>query len=140
MKYLIFTTLLMISFCTRSTDSDEFSVNKSKWYRKNINNYEFTLRINCFCTEERAGPHLIKVINNAIVSVNNLPYDPEKTGELYTINQLFTFVETSIERNPYFKTIEYNSTYGYPQNVFFDFNKQMADEEIGYQVTDFKEN
>ena len=139
MKYLILTSLIMISFCTRSNDGDELSANKSKWYRKNINNYEFNLRINCFCPEERVGPHLINVVNDEIVSVNNLPYDPDKTGELYTIDELFTLVETSIERKPYLKTIEYNSTYGYPQTVWFDFNKTMADEEIGYQVSDFKE-
>jgi hypothetical protein len=139
MKYLIFMALLMVSFCTRSNDGDELSVNKSKWNSKNISDYEFTLRINCFYTYERVGPHLIKIVNDKIVSVNNLPYDPDKTGELYTIDQLFTLVETSIERKPYLKTIEYNSTYGYPQTVWFDFNKTMADEEIGYQVSDFKE-
>jgi hypothetical protein len=139
MKYLIFMALLMVSFCTRSNDGDELSVNKSKWNSKNISDYEFTLRINCFCTYERVGPHLIKIVNDKILSVNNLPYDPDKTGELYTIDQLFTLVETSIERKPYLKTIEYNSTYGYPQTVWFDFNKTMADEEIGYQVSDFKE-
>jgi hypothetical protein len=139
MKYLIFMALLMVSFCTSSNDGDELSVNKSKWHSKNISDYEFTLRINCFCTDERVGPHLIKIVNDKIVSVNNLPYDPDKTGELYTIDQLFTFVETSIERKPYLKTIEYNFTYGYPQTVWFDFNKTMADEEIGYQVSDFKE-
>jgi hypothetical protein len=139
MKYIIFAALLMVSFCTKSNDSDELSVNKSKWNRKNISDYEFTLRINCFCPQERVGPHMIKVVNNEIVSVNNLAYDPDKTGELYTIDQLFTFVETSIERKPYLKTIEYNSTYGYPQTVWFDFDRTMADEEIGYQVSDLKE-
>lgn len=138
MKYLIFTTLILLSFCTRSNEKDELSMNKSKWDRRNISSYEFTLRINCFCPQERTGPHLIKVINDEIVSVNNLPYDPDKTGELYTIDQLFNFVEISIDSNPYLKTIEFNPIYGYPQNVFFDFQKYMADEEIGYQVSNFR--
>lgn len=138
MKYLIFATIVLVSFCTRSHEPDELSINKAKWDSKNISDYEFTLRINCFCTQERVGPHLIKVLNDEIVSVNNLPYDPGKTGELVTIDQLFTFVETSIESDPYRKTIEYNSSYGYPQTVFFDFSEQMADEELGYEVTDFQ--
>ena len=83
MKYLIITILMLVSFCTRSNDKDELSVNKSIWERKNISDYEFTLTINCFCPQERVGPHLIKVVNDEIVSVNNLPYDPAKTGELY---------------------------------------------------------
>jgi hypothetical protein len=138
MKYLIITILMLVSFCSRSNDKDELTVNKSKWDRKNISDYEFTLRINCFCPEERVGPHLIKVVNDQIVSVNNLPYDTGKTGELYTIDQLFSIIEKDIERDPYLKTMEYNSTFGYPQSVWFDFDKTMADEEIGYEVTDFK--
>jgi len=109
------------------------------WERKNISDYEFTLMINCFCPQERVGPHLIKVVNDKIVSVNILPYDPAKTGELMTIDELFSIVGKDIERNPYQKTIEYNSTFGYPESVWFDFNKNIADEEIGYQITGFKE-
>lgn len=140
MKYLIISILILLSCCTRLNDKDDVGVNKAKWDRKNISDYEFTLTINCFCTVERVGPHLIKVVNDEIVSVNNQPYDPGKTGELYTIDQLFTLVRTDLERNPDTKTIEYNPSYGYPQNVYFDFSKQMADEEIGYQLTDFKVN
>jgi hypothetical protein len=140
MKYLIFTTVFLLSFCSGLHEPDEFSISKAKWSGKNISDYEFTLRINCFCPHERVGPHMIKVVDEEIVSVNNQPYDPDKTGELLTIDQLFDFVETSIARDPYQKTIVYNSTYGYPETVFFDFEKQMADEELGYEVTDFKVN
>jgi hypothetical protein len=133
----VFLAVIIMFSCTKSGINSDLSTNESKWNRLNIVSYEFTLRINCFCPLERVGPHLIKVVNNEIISVNNLPYDPAKTGELYTIDQLFTLVEKSIERNPYIKTIEYNSTYGFPVSAFFDFNKQMADEEIGYEVTDF---
>ena len=139
-RLTFFLLVLLLFSCTKSDENTNLSTNESKWNRMNIVSYEFTLTINCFCPQERVGPHIIKVVDNQILSVNNLPYDPDKTGELYTIDQLFTFVRTSIERNPYVKTIEYNSTYGFPGTVFFDFNKQVADEEIGYKVSDFKTN
>jgi len=138
MRHLIFSIVLLLFSCTKSDENDDLSSNQSKWNRQNISNYEYTLTINCYCPQERVGPHLIKVINDKIVSVNNLPYDPGKTGELMSIDDLFTFVSTGIERNPYKKKIEYNSIFGYPQYVFFDFVKAMVDEEIGYQVTGFK--
>ena len=139
MRYSVLIFVLLFYSCIKTTGDSELSYNQSKWERKNISDYEFTLRINCFCPQERVGPHMIKVVNDEIVSVNTQPYDPGTTGELLTIDDLFTFVETSIERNPYIRTIEFNSTFGYPESVWFDFNKNMADEEIGYQVTDFKE-
>jgi len=134
---MFFATILLVS-CTKSEDNDELSSNLAKWDKENIVNYEFTLTISCFCPQERVGPHLIKVVNDEIVSVNNLPYDPDIAGELMTIDQLFSYLRTVIDENPYKKTVEYNSVYGYPQFIYFDFNKNMVDEEIGYQVTGFK--
>ena len=138
MKYLMFFATILLVSCTKSEDNDELSSNLAKWDKENIVNYEFTLTISCFCPQERVGPHLIKVVNDEIVSVNNLPYDPDIAGELMTIDQLFSYLRTVIDENPYKKTVEYNSVYGYPQFIYFDFNKNMVDEEIGFQVTGFK--
>jgi hypothetical protein len=138
MRYLLFVFSILLFSCTKSAEDKELSSNQSKWNRKNIVSYEFSLTINCFCPDERVGPHLIKVVDGQIVSVNNLPYDPGTTGELMTIADLFTFVATSIESHPYRKTIEYNSAFGYPQTVWFDYNNAIADEELGYVVTGFK--
>ena len=115
-------------------------MSEAKWNKVNISNYEFTLRVSCFCPQEVAGPHVIKVVDDTIAFVNDRPYDPLTTGQLMTINELFTFIETGISRNPYKKTLEFNSTYGYPQYVFFDYSKTMVDEEIGYHVSGFKVN
>ena len=57
-----------------------------------------------------------------------------------TIDELFAYVGKSIERKPYQKSITYNSVYGYPESVYFDFEKTMADEEIGYRITGFVKN
>jgi hypothetical protein len=138
MKYLLFVFTILLFSCTKSAEDKELSSNQSKWNRKNIVSYEFSLTINCFCPEERVGPHLIKVVDGQIVSVNNLPYDPSSAGALLTIDDLFIFIATSIERHPYKQTIEYNSTLGYPQTVWFDYNSDIADEELGYVVTGFK--
>jgi hypothetical protein len=135
----LFLLLLVLGSCTKALNSGELSVNQSKWDSKKVLNYEFTLQINCFCTQERVGPHLIRVNDGKIVLVNGLPYDISKTGPLMNIDELFVFIKTSLDKNPYHKSVEYNSSFGYPQKVYFDFVKEMADEEIGYQITGFKE-
>jgi len=140
MRYLIFIFAIILVSCTKSGENKDFSSYQSKWNKQDIVNYEFTLTVSCFCPQEIAGPHIIKVVNDTIESVNNQPYDPETQGLLMTIDELFTYVGQSIDRNPYKQTIEYNSTYGYPEYVFFDFVKTMVDEEIGYQITGFIKN
>jgi len=111
-----------------------------KWVSSKPINYEFTLQISCYCPIERLGPHLIKVSNDKIISVNNLPYDITKTGPLMTIDELIAYIKTSLDKNPYIKKVEYNSVLGYPEHVFFDFAKEIADEEIGFEITNFKIN
>jgi hypothetical protein len=138
MKYLIL-LLLVLGSCTKTLNSVELSVNQSTWESLKVVDYEFTLLIDCYCTQERVGPHLIRVIDGKITLVNDSTYDISKTGPLMTIDELFVFIKTSLERNPFNKSIEYNPSFGYPQKVYFDFVKEMADEEIGYRITSFKE-
>jgi hypothetical protein len=70
--------------------------------------------------------------------VNNLPYDSTKTGPILTINELFDFIITSLAKNPHQHSLDYNTIFYYPKNIYFDFSKQIADEEIGYEITSFK--
>jgi hypothetical protein len=87
------------------------------------------------------GPHQIVVQNGKVVSVNGTPYNAaERYGTIPTIPELLQIIKTNVDKNPYQKTLNFNSTYGYPTNVFFDFSQQMADDEIGYEVTNFKVN
>ena len=72
--------------------------------------------------------------------MNDQPYDPSTMSLLMTIDELFTYVRRGIDGSPYQKSITYNAQYGYPESVYFDFEKTMADEEIGYQITGFKKN
>jgi len=107
------------------------------WKEKNISNYEMTMKISCNCIQGRVGPHHIVVENDKIKTVNDLPYDSTKTGPIQTINELFDFIQVGLASNPYQHSLDYNSTYNYPQKIYFDFSEQIADEEIGYEITEF---
>jgi hypothetical protein len=108
------------------------------WKKKRISNYEMTMKISCYCIQGRVGPHHIVVENGKIKTVNNLPYDSTKTGPILTINELFDFIIVSLAKNPYRHSLEYNTIFHYPKNIYFDFSQQIADEEVGYEITYFK--
>jgi hypothetical protein len=140
MRYFILLTIVFLFSCTKSHDKDELSMSEATWEKMNLNNYEFTLSVNCFCPATVAGPHVIKVVDDTIALVNGQPYDHSAMGLLMTIDELFTYIGKSIDRKPYQKSLTYNSQYGYPESIYFDFEKAMADEEIGYKITGFVKN
>ena len=145
MRSLIFLSFLIcLTGCVKS-NPDQIQIVKGDpasqlalWKKKGISNYEMTMKISCYCLQGRVGPHLIVVENDKIKTVNNLPYDSTKTGPILTINELFDFIIISLAKNPYQHSLDYNTIFYYPKNIYFDFSKQIADEEIGYEITSFK--
>lgn len=124
--------------CSKATDLNLSDQQFQKWKNQKITDYEFTLRVNCFCTIEYVGPHNIVVKNNIIQSVNGVLYDPVKHPSVKTIEQLFEIIAANLKRKPFSKTLEYDPKYYFPANIFFDISEMVADEEIGYTVTQFK--
>ena len=145
MRILIFLSFLIsLTGCVKS-NPDLIQIIKGDpasqlalWKKKGISNYEMTMKISCYCIQGRVGPHHIVVENDKIKTVNNLPYDSTKTGPILTINELFDFIIISLARNPYQHFLDYNAIFHYPKYIYFDFSQQIADEEVGYEITDFK--
>jgi hypothetical protein len=87
------------------------------------------------------GPHQIVVQKGKVVTVNGAPYNAaERYGVMYTIPELLQVIKANVDRKPVKQTLNFNPTYGYPTSVFFDFSEMIADEEIGYEITNFKIN
>jgi hypothetical protein len=126
--------------CTKSKSVDEFSVNRALWQSKKLTSYTFSFRLVCFCPPARVGPHVIRVVNGKIVSVNGLPYDVNKTGPLYTIDEYFDFISSTIAQKPFGINISYNPKYGYPEIVYFDFIQAAQDDDVRYAITSFEIN
>ena len=145
MRNLIFLSFLICLTGCVKPNPDQIQIVKGDpasqlalWKKKGISNYEMTMKISCYCLQGRVGPHLIVVENDKIKTVNNLPYDSTKTGPILTINELFDFIISSLAKNPYQHSLDYNEIFYYPKIIYFDFSKQIADEEIGYEITSFK--
>ncbi len=145
MRILIFLSFLIcLTGCVKS-NPDQIQIVKGDpasqlalWKKKGISNYEMTMKISCYCIQGRVGPHHIIVENDKIKTVNNLPYDSTKTGPILTINELFDFIIISLAKNPYQHFLDYNAIFHYPKYIYFDFSQQIADDEVGYEITDFK--
>jgi hypothetical protein len=145
LKLVVMAMLILILHSCTKTITKPFQTIKGDpasqlalWKEKHISNYEMTMKISCYCLQGRVGPHHIVVENDEIKAVNDLPYDSTKTGPIPTINELFDFISIGLASNPYQHSLDYNASFHYPQKIYFDFSEQIADEEVGYEITDFK--
>jgi hypothetical protein len=139
--HLSLTIFLLFLGCETVQPLDDVTVNLNLWNEKKIENYSFSFKRVCFCPLEYVGPNQIVVINGKISTVNGAPYNKaERYGVIYTIPELLQVIKENIDKKPVKQTLNFNPTYGYPTSVFFDFSEMIADEEIGYEITNFKVN
>ena len=134
-KLIIISIFILFNSCSK----DEVLTGKNLWESLNISNYEMTQQISCYCFGDYILPKSIVVENKQIKTINGL--SPNQTlgyESFYTVDQIFKFIESKLEDKPEFHDIEYNSEYGFPNYLFFDMSKMIADEEISYYITEFK--
>jgi hypothetical protein len=141
MKKLLFLFCLSFLGCKTVEPLDDATANLNLWNEKKVENYSFSFKRICFCPVEYVGPHQVVVQNGKVVTVNGLPYNSsERYGVIPTIPELLITIKSHIDKKPIRQTLNFNPTYGYPTSVFFDFSEMMADDELGYEVTNFKIN
>ena len=132
--------LVLLTFsCVKNSEvlpEEELSVEEQKWRDQNLESYEFTLQINCFCIREYTLPKRVVVQNNEVVQVDDTPYEELNDSAIQTIDGYFDFIRETRKQNPDEEEITYDTDLGYPTYIFFDISYQMADEEIRYTISE----
>ena len=110
---------------------------QTKWAKKapSTSCYNMTLAKQCFCTPEWIGPHALQITNGAIKNTT-IP-----STEMPTVEDLFDLVdEHCVADCPASGAasckVRFDPVYGYIKSLWIDVSAQMADEEIGYVVSD----
>ena len=144
MKRLLLIPLVLFLSCEGKKEIKDASVDpvqlaKEKWESKNITSYTINLSVNCFCP--LSPPIDIKVENDIITEINGDSITQSQLENDYwyanTVNELFLFIEQHLAQDPHEKILGFNSTYGYPEEIWFDLEEMIADEEIGFIISSF---
>jgi len=110
------------------------------WNAKKIENYSFSVKRNCFCPPEEKINVVVR--NNKIVSSQFLPshksLPKERQKRLMTIDDYFKKIDSAFKRNYAHIGLKYHKVYHFPTEIFFDYRQDIADDEIGYHLSDFK--
>jgi hypothetical protein len=147
MKYLFKILILFFTVACSSEDSItpspiemELSTAIKKWNDSKINSYSYTLTVSCYCIDTE--PNDIKVVNNKIKKVNGKSVTEDDLENIYwnvkSFDEIFEIIDEKLKDNPFLYTIKFDQSFGYPIDIYFDMDEMIADEEIGYYVTNFK--
>jgi hypothetical protein len=140
---LLGTALMVLATACSPTHATELDRNRSLWETQAIGHYSFDLNITCFCAIIGMMPLSIEVQDGQLVSIN--PADGTDISNLSgiyenvsTIDKLFETIEQAAGQDPATLNVSYDPTYGYPISIYLDPAASTADDEIGYDVSNFQ--
>ncbi|MFQ5649951.1 MAG: DUF6174 domain-containing protein [bacterium] len=104
-----------------------------------ISHYEFEQRVLCFCAPPAGQFHKLTVSDDRLVLVDDREPTEAEVHTFKTISQLFEFVESIDPDSVAVLRVEYDETYGFPSDIYVDYDSRIVDEEIRYESKNFKE-
>ncbi|MEP1304956.1 MAG: DUF6174 domain-containing protein [Balneola sp.] len=141
--------LLIISCSLFDNEADDFEASKEKWEAQKAEGYEFRYGLSCFCPQ--VTPAIIVVDADTIYQVldpagrdslmiqtgeNTFRYAGDIYKESYkTVDELFEIIREA--RGADELDVEYNSESGFPMSINIDYEKNTADDEVLYTVSNY---
>jgi len=110
------------------------------WWNQGTADYNYYYQRSCLCMMDYTRRMLVEVRNSTVTGGyfaddgTEAPADMVD-GWLQTVDDLFTTIQSAIDRQSYSTQVTYNGTFGYPMDINIDYNPMIADEEL-YVTTD----
>ena len=115
---------------------------ESRWQRSGIRDYVYEMNWQCFCIREYVAPVITTVIDGSMTGIKfadanqtGVIPSPERFGAM---ERVFEFLQEAIDRDAASITVEFHQQLGYPTSAFVDYDRLLADEEMGFAVTNLE--
>ncbi|NNF29701.1 MAG: hypothetical protein HKN73_20930 [Gemmatimonadetes bacterium] len=112
--------------------------NRELWERQGMESYRYAVERLCFCG--LAGPVRVTVVDGAVterIFVQSGDPVPAEQADWYpTVEGLFSILFDAAQRNAHDIEVTYDPDTGVPLDIFIDYEQNVADEELGFQVTE----
>lgn len=114
---------------------------ETKWRQHRPAHYRYTLQRACFCTPEFRKPIAIEVSGSTVTksTVDGVALSLERRADALTVEDLFDIIRKAIDSKAARISVQYDLQNGRPLSISVDQNLQIADEEMHYTASDFKE-
>lgn len=144
-----FALALIISGCTVITGPDgawgfeqrDLTQARRTWSSNFIDDYEYVVRRNCFCTMGGVSVRVIVQNDRVVAREIEGTATPLPSSMAYwypTIDGLFAILQDAIDRRADRIDATYDYDYGFPTDFYIDYDQRIADEEEGYTLIRFR--
>ncbi|WP_338737982.1 DUF6174 domain-containing protein [Candidatus Dehalogenimonas loeffleri] len=133
----------LIAGCSlgKSPTQKELDAARILWDSVLIEDYQFQLRVSCFCPQEIVQPVLISVIDGVVTdriyAETGVSVLSDYFNRADTVEKLFEIIQEAIDTQADSLTVTYDKQTGYPSSIIIDQIAQAVDEEIAYFVESF---
>lgn len=113
----------------------ELQAARQRWKAQGLHTYAFLLQRSCFCGNTH--PLFVVVVNDKVAGVLDFQTTESVDPSLgQTVDDLFTFIQTAIDRPARLIRANYDAAKGFPTEIDYDGAAQIADDEIFYKISD----
>jgi hypothetical protein len=120
---------------------DTLATARALWTRSHPASYRYQLRISAFAPPSVTQPVIVEVHNGVPFSITPVnpgePIDATTMAKYDTVEELFSVIEDAVSRSAESLSASYDATYGFPKETWIDYSRSIADEELGFQVSNF---
>lgn len=115
----------------------ELDTHYAMWNESATLDYDFKMRLSCFCIPSATTPKRIMVRDGEIANITDIEMGVEVENLFYnTIEKQFEEIQGAIDERWFVVDAQYNETLGYPTRFFFDVHPGIADEERATEISD----
>ena len=145
-KIILLLLAFILAACSFGGTPSELDANRQTWQDSGITHYRFSLHIGCFCVFRDQMPITVEAQNGEIVSMTlpdgTLVAETDPSYETFskhaTIERLFAELEAGLAGDAEEVTVTYDPTHGFPSEIYFDYIKAAADDEISLSISNFE--
>ncbi|MCK5901538.1 MAG: hypothetical protein KAG28_00190 [Cocleimonas sp.] len=127
---------------TSSSPQKTLDQHQQQWKKQGISHYHYTFQRSCHCLPDYTRSVVNEVKNNQVVKAyfkdDQKPLMKELKDNQQTIDYFFKQIQEAINRKAALITVKYNKQYGYPESIYVDYDKGIADEELNLYAKDFQ--
>ena len=138
----LFVTLLVAALPAPASADGALDAARAKWRAAKLGNYEYGYHKFCECHRDSPPETVVSVRDGKVVNVRHRPAGTttevpaaEKNFEYYwTVDGLFELIAAAEGRHAEVR-VQYDSTLGYPTQIYIDYDKNLIGDELDLRLT-----